>query len=159
MEHDHPDWIENMVILDVGGHLEVGFFFFLFLIVYQSLFSFAWVLSLLPLVGKPLGHLVQTLNMSILLAPLLKKVPAKSKPSVEMCYIYFWFWVSIFTFSPPPMINLRDPFSFTIPKCPILFVWGGDRPNFTRFFSKSWEAAVRAKPHNRTLEFPAARHW
>ncbi|CAM9774310.1 unnamed protein product [Discosporangium mesarthrocarpum] len=131
VEKQCPQLVSKVVALDVGGQMKPTLLEAILIVAYQFWLALAFLL------GRPIGDF-----MTRVLAP-------EGKASI--CYPYFRTWAEILRLKPP------GPF---LPKCPVLFAYGGKGfKKWIRFHSDKWLRDVRAKSGSGVVSFPTAGHW
>lgn len=144
-EQAHPERIERMVALDVGGHAEPEKWWqAAFLAGYQwTLILLWWIGGLIP----PLGNWL-TRQFARLL-----KVPAERRPAIRsrFNYPYFYLWRGLLCKRWRGDILQRYR-----PSCPVLYLWGEAKP--FHFHSERWLEMVEASG-GRYKDIEGAWHW
>jgi pimeloyl-ACP methyl ester carboxylesterase len=145
LERDHPQLIDNMVALDVGGHARpAGFKEASFIIGYQWILLFLWLIGgILP----PLGNVLSRGFAGLIRVPARQRAKLKSRFN----YPYFYFWRSLL-FS-----HWKSSFlAHYKPACPILYLYGERKP--VMFHSSKWLKIV-AGSGGRSEGISDAGHW
>lgn len=145
LEQQHPDLVERMAALDIGGHLgRPGLNSALFILGYQWALIAAWLVGgLIP----PLGDLLSRgVGRAI-------KVPARQRARMRSrCnYPYFYLWRNMLL----PWHRARLLHRYR-PRCPVLFLWGERKP--VMFHSAKWLQIV-ADSGGRAEGVAGAGHW
>jgi len=145
LEQAWPERVRGMIALDVGGHVAPsGFRERLFIVGYQ------WTLIALWLLGgivPPLGNM-----LTRRFARLLGVRGAQAATLRSRCnYPYFYLWRSFML----PWWR-RNVLRRYAPQCPLLFLWGREKP--VMFHSERWLSIVAAR--GGTSEgIAGAGHW
>ena len=145
LEQAHPEKIERLVALDIGGHISPNS-------LRESLFiiGYQWTLILLWLVGgviPPLGNAL-TRNFAAALG-----VPARQAKTVRSRnnYPYFYLWRGLLL----PCWR-RQLLTRYRPQRPVLFLWGCKKP--VMFHSRRWLDMVEQTGGSNT-GIEGAGHW
>ena len=144
-EMKHPERVQTMAAMDVGGHFEP-----------QSLkaaamfVSYQWALAVFWLIGGLLPPIGTWLTRG--LARLLK-VPERQSSAVRSSwnYPYFYFWRA--TLVPWMRARRLGPYS---PKCRVLFVYGAKKP--LMFHTERWIEIVE-RGGGKCVGIEGASHW
>jgi len=144
VEQSHPERIQRMAALDIGGHLQPGLKEALLIVGYQ------WPLIACWLVGgiiPPLGALLSKAVAKAVRVPSRQRANLRSRYN----YPYFYLWRNTLL----PWLNKRLLRRYR-PQCPVLFLWGENKPKM--FHSPKWLRIV-ADSGGRAEGIPGAGHW
>jgi pimeloyl-ACP methyl ester carboxylesterase len=144
-EQAHPDRVERMVALDIGGHLAPGSARERMVIA-----GYQWVLILFWLIGgvnAPLGDWLTQWFAARLQVPPRQAGTAKSRFNYP--YFYLWRGMLLPRYRGQLLTRYR-------PRCPVLFIWGERKP--VMFHSDRWLEIV-AQSGGRGIGLDGAGHW
>jgi pimeloyl-ACP methyl ester carboxylesterase len=144
-EKKHPERIESMVAMDIGGHMQPS------TLAEAAMFvSYQWALATFWIIGgvvPPLGTwLTRTLARLI-------KVPERQVATLtsRLNYPYFYLWRStLLPWLHPRLIGRYRP------RCPVLFIYGGKKP--LMFHSRRWLDIVD-ETGGRSACIEKGSHW
>ena len=144
VEQAHPERVERLAALDIGGHVQPGPKEALMIVGYQwALVVCWWVGGLIP----PLGTLLSRGVAKVIRVPSRQRANLRSRYN----YPYYYLWRNTLL----PWLN-RRLLSRYRPQCPVLFLWGERKPMM--FHSKKWLKIV-ADSGGRAEGIPGAGHW
>lgn len=144
-EKAHPERIDNIVALDIGGHMRLATLNEAFLVI-----GYQWTLIGCWLVGQLVPRLGDWLSRKfagVIRVPRAKAENVRSRFN----YPYFYFWRALLL--PGARKQLLRHYR---PRCPILFIYGGNKP--VMFHSKQWIKLV-LKTGGRTECLEGGAHW
>ena len=145
LEKTHPELIEKMAALDIGGHLQpMNFKSTLMIIGYQWSLIFCWLAGgVIP----PLGGLMSRGVGKVVRVPARQRSHLRSRYN----YPYFYFWRG--TLIPSYRASLLGRYR---PACPVLYLFGERKP--LMFHSAKWLQIV-ADSGGRAEGIAGAGHW
>jgi pimeloyl-ACP methyl ester carboxylesterase len=145
VEQAHPERVERLAALDIGGHLQPsGLKEALMILGYQwALVVCWWVGGIVP----PLGTLLSKGVAKVIRVPSRQRAHLRSRYN----YPYFYLWRNTLL----PWLNHRLLRRYR-PQCPVLFLWGERKPMM--FHSRKWLQIV-ADSGGRAEGIPGAGHW
>ena len=130
LEKTHPDLVERMAAMDIGGHIEpAGLKPSLMIVGYQ------WSLALCWLVGglvPPLGRI-----LSLGVAKVIR-VPSRQRANLRSRYNYPYFYLWRGMLLPWKRNELLGRYR---PQCPVLYLYGERKP--LMFHSPKWLEIVK----------------
>jgi pimeloyl-ACP methyl ester carboxylesterase len=143
-ERAHPEQVERMITLDVGGHFSPeGVRHALFLVGYQGWLIAAWAWGeVLP----PLGD-----RMTRLLARLAR-APRPDEVSARANYPYAYLWRALILPGHAQSLTRRYR-----PRRPLLYLYGRQKP--FPFHSRAWLDLVAAGEGSEVVGVDRAGHW
>lgn len=144
IESRHPELVQKIVGLDVGGYLAPQSIMDAVSIAgYQLWLTSAWLMrNVLPKTAD---------NMSKLFASLIK-APGNGNINSNMNYPYFYFWRDMLI--PKYQNHLLKDYK---PHCPVLFLYGKSKPFM--FHSKKWEQMLSRRADCEVHAISDAGHW
>jgi len=145
LEQAHPERIERMAALDIGGHLgRPGLKPALMIMGYQWALIVCWLFGgLVPALGR---------SMSRGVARVIR-VPSRQRSAIRSRYNYPYFYMWRNMLFPWKRRHLLQSYR---PRCPILFLWGERKPMM--FHSDRWLHIVAAGG-GRSEGIAGAGHW
>ncbi len=145
LERAHPELIDRMVALDVGGHAKPGSIKdALFIIGYQWTLIICWLIGgVLP----PLGNLLSRTLARLIHVPRRQQAELQSRCN----YPYFYFWRGMLL--PRWKSSLLGHYR---PRCPVLYLYGQAKP--VMFHSERWLKILAASGGHCT-GIAGAGHW
>ncbi len=144
IEAKHPELVDRMITMDVGGHFRPeGFGHSAFIISYQ------WWLVLAYFIGKRIPAVGD--GMSRLICRYFK-APRVADVHSYMNFYYFYIWRSILlkSYADKALHRYR-------PTRPILYLYGKRKPYM--FHSKKWLEILAENPSSRVVEIARGGHW
>jgi len=145
LEKKHPELVEKMAALDVGGHIRpADVKTSLMVIGYQwSLVLAWWIGGVVP----PLGALLSRGVGRVIGVPKRQRAALRSRVN----YLYFYLWrAMLLPWKRGSLLGRCRP------KCPVLFVYGERKPMM--FHSDRWLQIV-ADSGGGSVGIPGAGHW
>ena len=145
LERSHPEMIERMVALDIGGHARPGSLReMLSIIGYQWFLIFCWLVGgLIP----PLGKLLTRWLGRLIGVPRRQQAELNSRCN----YPYFYFWRGmLLAWWKTSLLGYYQP------SCPVLYLYGKRKP--VMFHSERWLQIVAASG-GRSEGIDGAGHW
>ena len=145
LEKTHPELIEKMAALDIGGHIEpAGLKPSLMIIWYQWSLAFCWLVGgLIP----PLGRVLSQGVAKVIRVPSRQRANLRSRYN----YPYFYLWRGMLL--PWKRKELLGRYR---PRCPVLYLFGERKP--LMFHSDKWLRIV-ADSNGHAEGIPGAGHW
>jgi pimeloyl-ACP methyl ester carboxylesterase len=145
LEKTHPDLIDRMAALDIGGHIEpAGLKPTLMIVGYQWSLIACWLLGgLIP----PLGGLLSKGVARVIRVPTRQRQQLRSRYN----YSYFYLWRGMFL--PWKRSSLLGRYR---PECPVLYLYGERKP--LMFHSSKWLQIV-TDSGGRAEGISGAGHW
>ena len=145
LEKTHPDFIEKMAALDIGGHIEPsGLKPSLMIMGYQWSLIACWLVGgLIP----PLGGAMSRVVGKVIGVPARQRGLLRSRYN----YPYFYLWRGMFL--PWKRSSLLGRYR---PQCPVLYLFGERKP--LMFHSPKWLQIV-ADRGGRAQGVAGAGHW
>lgn len=145
LEKTHPERVENMAAMDIGGHIEpAGLKSSLMIIWYQ------WSLAACWLVGGVFPTLGRQLSLGV--AKVIR-VPRRQRENLRSRYNYPYFYLWRGMILPWKRKELLGRYR---PRCPVLYLFGERKP--LMFHSEKWLEIV-AGSGGRAEGIPGAGHW
>lgn len=145
LQRTHPDLIDRMVAMDVGGHARPGNIKeVLFILGYQWTLVFCWLVGgVLP----PLGNALSCALARLIQVPERQVARLKSRFN----YPYFYFWRGMF------LAHWKGSLlGYYQPTCPVLYLFGQGKP--VMFHSQRWLKIV-IDSGGRCQGIDGAGHW
>ena len=145
LEQAHPERIERMAALDIGGHLgRPGLKPALMIMGYQWALIACWLVGgLVPALGRLMSHGVARVI----------RVPVRQRSTIRSRYNYPYFYLWRNMLLPWKRRHLLLNYR---PRCPVLFLWGERKP--VMFHSDKWRRIVAAGG-GQSEGIPGAGHW
>ena len=145
LEQAHPELVERMAALDIGGHLQPADLKTRLMIVgYQWGLVAAWLAGGL---FAPLGDLLARGIGKTVRVPAAQRARIRSR----FGYLYFYYWRNLLL--PGKRAGLLARYR---PTCPVLYLWGERKP--LQFHSPRWLEIV-AQSGGRAQGLAGAGHW
>jgi pimeloyl-ACP methyl ester carboxylesterase len=145
LEKTHPEMIDRMVALDVGGHIGTPPLRAALMIAgYQWSLIAAWLVGG---VAPPLGNFLTKAVGKVV------RVPSRQRANIRSRYNYSYFYLWRGMLLPWKRENILGRYR---PRCPVLYLWGERKP--LMFHSPKWLEIV-TKTGGRTESLPGAGHW
>jgi pimeloyl-ACP methyl ester carboxylesterase len=145
LEQTHPEMIESMIALDIGGHLgRPDIRSALMIAGYQKALIMSWLVGgLIP----PLGNLMtKTVGRVV-------RVPSRQRAGIRSRYNYSYFYLWRGLILPWKRSSILGRYR---PQCPVLYLYGERKP--VMFHSRRWLEIV-SEQGGRTEGIPSAGHW
>jgi len=145
LEKKHPELIDKMAALDIGGHLgSPGLKATLMIMAYQWSLVACWIIGgLIP----PLGRLMSKAVGKVIRVPKRQRANLRSRYN----YSYFYLWRGMLL--PWKRTSLLGRYR---PQCPVLYLFGERKP--LMFHSPKWLEIVAASG-GRAEGVAGAGHW
>jgi len=145
LEKTHPELIDRMAALDIGGHIEpAGLKSSLMIIGYQWALIACWLVGgLIP----PLGRLISRGVAKVI------RVPARQRKAIRSRYNYPYFYLWRGMLLPWKRKNLLGRYR---PGCPVLYLFGERKP--LMLHSPKWLQIV-AESGGHAEGIDGAGHW
>lgn len=145
LEQKHPELVDRMAALDVGGHVEPeNLKSSLMILGYQWALIFCWLVGgLVP----PLGNASTRLVGKVIRVPVRQRATVRSRSN----YLYYHLWRGLILPSYRKQLLRRYR-----PACPILYLYGERKP--LMFHSQKWLDIVN-RSGGRTRGLASAGHW
>jgi len=144
-EKAHPERVDKMVALDIGGHLWPATARAIFLML-----GYQWTLIGCWLVGgiaPPIGDWLSRRFASLMGVPQ----PQADRVRSRFNYPYFYLWSDVLLpWSHKKLLGHYQP------RCAVLFIYGGDKP--LMFHSEQWTELL-AKTGGRSERIEGGGHW
>lgn len=119
-DQKYPNYMAEMITLDVGGHLQPTAKELLMILSYQWTFAACFILSLLPFLGNWAGTLLASLYMRFVLG-----FRPPQNYSAKLNYPYFYFHKN-------KILNIRNRSKLYLagyqPSVPVVFMYGSRKP-------------------------------
>jgi pimeloyl-ACP methyl ester carboxylesterase len=145
LEKTHPELIEKMAALDIGGHIEpAGLKPSLMIVWYQWSLALGWLVGGL---APPLGRV-----LSLGVAKVIR-VPGRQRANLRSRYNYPYFYLWRGMLLPWKRKELLGRYR---PRCPVLYLFGERKP--LMFHSEKWLRIV-AESNGHAEGIPGAGHW
>lgn len=146
LEQNHPELIERMVTMDVGGHLKASS-----LKHFLSMVGYQWWLIAAFLIGYLLPSLGNWMTRKF---AKVARAPHANSPHIQfkMNYLYLYIWRGLICKKYRASILKRYQ-----PLAPLLFLYGRKKPFM--FHSSYWEKTLTKLHHCEVLEFSDCGHW
>lgn len=145
LEQAHPDLIDRMAALDVGGHVAPeNLKTSLMILGYQWALVACWLAGgMIPLLGNAMTRVVAK----------VVQVPARQRTTVRSRsnYLYFYLWRGLLL----PWYGDRLLRRYR-PRCPVLYLYGERKP--LMFHSQRWLGIVE-ESGGRAVGVTGAGHW
>lgn len=145
LEQSHPNLINKMAALDVGGHVQPsGMKESLMIMGYQWALILSWLLGgLMP----PLGRLMTRGVARVV------RVPSRQRENIRSRYNYLYFYMWRALLLPWQKDKLLRRYQ---PRCPVLYLYGARKP--LMFHSEKWIEVV-ADCGGKSAGIEGAGHW
>ena len=145
LEQSHPDLIDRMAALDVGGHVQPsGLKEPLMIMGYQWALVLSWLVGgLIPPLGKLMTRGVAR----------VVRVPSRQRENIRSRYNYLYFYMWRALLLPWQKDKLLRRYR---PRCPVLYLYGARKP--LMFHSEKWIAVV-AESGGKSAGIEGAGHW